>query len=122
MVISVQDFLEVALNNATLGAQLLNHRLTAADQTSLTRLQRLSAVSETSVRVTGEVCSTLSDLLSDVMAWMSNRRRREEERRCESDEGGWKVDHLGEYLEASGSMMVSLNQGQTDNLYAFSCL
>jgi hypothetical protein len=86
VVISVQDFLEVALGNATLGAQVLNHGLTAADQSSLARLQCLSAVSQASVRVTGEVRCALSNLFRDIMAWMSDRRSGEEKRCREYDE------------------------------------
>jgi len=86
MMVSVQDILEVALDDTTLSAQVLDHSLTAADKSSLTRLERLSAVREAGVGVTGEIRSALSDLLSDVMPWVSDRRRGEEERCRKSDE------------------------------------
>lgn len=100
--ISVQNFGEIPLDNATLSAQVLNHFLTAVDQISLTGLERLSAVIETDVRVTGEVRSALSDLLGNVMAWVSHRRRRKEERSRKGDDRRWEVDHLDKDLEDFG--------------------
>lgn len=101
MVVGVQNILKIALGNATLGAKVLNHGLAAADQSCLTGFESFSAVSETSVRVAGEVRSALSDLLSDVMARMSSSWSKES--RCrKGDERKREVDHLKVIPKAPG--------------------
>jgi hypothetical protein len=102
MMIGVQDVLEVALDDTTLSTQVLDDRFTTADQSILTGLECLRAVRKAGIRVTGEVRSALSDLLSDVMAWVSDRRRGEEKRCRKSDEERREIHHLDGYLEASG--------------------
>ena len=99
--VGVENFLKVALHNATLGAQVLNHSLASINQNCLPGLEATGAVRETYVRVTCEIRSALCNLLCDVVAWVGNGGFREEERHREGDKRRRKIDHSVGFLENS---------------------